>query len=681
MESVSLADLNNLAKQMILTKPLNLWRVHQDYYHKATSPCQPYSTDLDTRTTSVAFSPDGKSVASGSFDNTIRMWDALGPSQIGEPLTGHHDKIWSISYSALGNVIASGSWDKTIRLWDVNTHRQMGELLKSDHEFHSIAFSPNAKLIASVYGSTGKTVQLWDVQMRKCASDPFMGHTNSVMSVGFSPDGTRVVSGSIDKTIRVWDVERGKTIVGPLKGHTRPVFSTAFSPDGSQIISCSLDSTLRLWDPRSGDTIGNPYEGHTGDVNSAAFSPRGTYVISGGDDKAVRLWDTRTGRQVDRPFEEHSGAVCSVAFSPCGQYIVSGSDDRKVITRSILGIYPEPPSDLEPHATPEGEGNSLRTATPQMIVGHMSTQEMFDCLIVAGCINLSSQMDTNQDTARIVSGGGFGDIWMGQLRIGRKVAIKAWRTNALEQCDRKTLKRAAREIYYWSRMKHKNIHQLMGVIIFKDEYLGMVSEWMENGDLHNYLLKNPGADRYQLVRALNTAAFLALTTSQCIDVASGLDYMHSQSTVHGDLKAANVLVSSDGIARLSDFDFSVMSNVTSLVFTASSNSRTGSVRWVAPEMLPEDAPKRTKQSDVYALGMTMLEIFTGEVPYPHIPKDFSVMRAVSQGTLPVRPTEQLKDNHQGNVVWRLLLKCWSRNVDERPLAGHVVAVLVFNTET
>ncbi|KDN39473.1 hypothetical protein RSAG8_08768, partial [Rhizoctonia solani AG-8 WAC10335] len=290
----------------------------------------------------------------------------------------------------------------------------------------------------------------------------------------------------------------------------------------------------------------------------------------------------------------------------------------------------------------------------------MSTQQMFDCLIVAGCTDLSSQMDTNQDTARIVSGGGFGDIWMGLLHNGTKVAIKAWRTDALERCDYKTLKRAARELYYWSRMKHKNIHHLMGVIVFKDQYLGMVSEWMENGDLNQYLRKHPGADRYQL----------------CIDVASGLEYMHRQNTVHGDLKAANVLVSSDSIARLSDFDFSVMSQASSLVFTESSNSRSGSVRWVAPEMLAEEAPKRTEESDVYALGMTLLEILTGEVPYPQCRMDFSVIMAVTRGTLPVRPTKQLNNDAQGNLVWTVVLTCWSRDPEERPYAGQVVAVLV-----
>ncbi|KEP45265.1 tyrosine kinase catalytic domain protein, partial [Rhizoctonia solani 123E] len=391
---------------------------------------------------SVAFSPDGNSIVSGSYDKTIRTWDAHRPSPIGEPLTAHSDLVWSVAYSPLGNVISSGSHDKTIRLWDVNTRRQLGTI-KGDHYFLSVAFSPDAKLIASgcdnySYSPSSYIVQLWDVQKMTAVANPFKGHTDSVCSVQFSPDGSRLVSGSHDNTIRVWDVERGTTVVGPLKGHTDVVCSVAFSPEGSQIASCSHDRTVWMWDARDGKLIGNPYEGHTDEVNSVAFSPRDTYVASGGDDKTVRIWDVRTCRQVNQPFQEHA-----------------------------------------------------------------------------------DKMDTHQNTAMIASGGGFGDIWVGQLHNGTKVAIKAWRTNALQDCEQKTIKCAAREIYYWSLMEHRNIHHLMGVIVFKDQYLGMVSEWMENGNLREYLRTHPDANRYQL----------------CIDVTSGLEYMHAGNTVHGDVKA------------------------------------------------------------------------------------------------------------------------------------------------
>ncbi|CAE7193856.1 unnamed protein product, partial [Rhizoctonia solani] len=329
--------------------------------------------------TSVAFSPDGKSVVSGSYDITVRMWNANSSSPIGKPLEGHSYSVNSVSYSPLDNLIASGSYDDTIRLWDSSTGRQSGDILKGDHYFLSVAFSPDAKLIGSGgnYSSpVGSAVQLWDVQTRKAASGPLTGHTGHVWSVSFSPDGTRLVSGSEDKTILVWDVERKKHILGPLKGHTDWVRSVGFSPDSAQIVSCSLDHTIRLWDPRTGQPIGNPYIGHTNTVNSVCFSPRGTYLASGSLDKTIRLWDVRTGRQVEEPFVEHTNSVTSVAFSPCGQFVASGSNDSKVIIRRVLD---------------EDQYSAADDVEPQEVTSRMqmSDEDDPDC-------SLELQMATNQ---------------------------------------------------------------------------------------------------------------------------------------------------------------------------------------------------------------------------------------------------------------------------------------------
>ncbi|CAE6469763.1 unnamed protein product [Rhizoctonia solani] len=401
-------------------------------------------------------------------------------------------------------------------------------------------------------------------------------------------------------------------------------------------------------------------EEYTSPVASVASSPDSKLIALSSDDETIRMWNAHP---IGKPLTGHSGPIKSISFSPLGDTIASGSIDETIRLRDVNTLQKLANSsglsdDLHSYVTPEDQAALLESEATK-IDSHMSTQQIFDCLIGAGCIDLSSEMDIRQDTAMIMSGGGFGDIWVGQLYNGTKVAIKTWRTNTLECCHHKTMKRAARELFYWSRMQHQNIHKLLGVILFKDQYLGMVSEWMANGNLHEYLRKNPKVDCFQL----------------CNDVASGIDYMHRESTVHGDLKAANVLVSADGIARISDFDFSIISGITTLVFSESSNTRTGSIRWTAPEILCEEVIKRNTYSDIYALAMTMLEIFTRDVPYPDCRSDFSVITRVTQGTLPTRPIKQLKNDHQGDLMWQLLLDCWRRTPRERPSSRKVVGAL------
>jgi WD40 repeat protein len=132
-------------------------------------------------------------------------------------------------------------------------------------------------------------------------SEDSKGTHDSVTSVAFSPDGTRIVSGSDDGTIRVWDASTSDTVAGPFggfKGHTRSVTSVAFSPDGKRIVSGSVDQTIRVWDAHTGDTVAGPFKGHTNSVTSVAFSPDGTRIVSGSCDQTIRVWDPCTSDSV-----------------------------------------------------------------------------------------------------------------------------------------------------------------------------------------------------------------------------------------------------------------------------------------------------------------------------------------------------------------------------------------------
>ncbi|KAJ1302981.1 hypothetical protein OPQ81_003273 [Rhizoctonia solani] len=219
--------------------------------------------------------------------------------------------------------------------------------------------------------------------------------------------------------------------------------------------------------------------------------------------------------------------------------------------------------------------------------GQMTSTEMFQCLVDHGCQDLTSSIDPNKYSSCRIAEGGFGDVWKGQSHNGMSVAVKVLRC-ALVTCtndERKGLKRMMREIYTWSKLDHKNIHKLLGVTMFQGR-LGMVSEWMTNGNLRDYLRRTPNVDRYELY----------------IQIAQAVEYIHDKDMVHGDLKASNILMSPDGVVKLTDFDYSVVS-AGSLLFTDTTRVGGGTYRWMAPELVIGTCHQRSEQTDVYALGM------------------------------------------------------------------------------
>ena len=233
---------------------------------------------------SVAFSADGQYLASGGWDNTIKIWN-VNNGQLKQTLTDHSNSVWSVAFSADGQYLASGSGDKTIKIWNVNNGQLKQTLTDHSDSVLSVAFSADGQYLAS--GSRDTTIKIWNVnngQLKQTLTD----HSDLVLSVAFSADGQYLASGSRDTTIKIWNVNNGQ-LKQTLTDHSDLVLSVAFSADGQYLASGSDDKTIKIWNVNNGQ-LKQTLTGHSNWVGSVAFSPDGQYLASGSGDETIKIW-------------------------------------------------------------------------------------------------------------------------------------------------------------------------------------------------------------------------------------------------------------------------------------------------------------------------------------------------------------------------------------------------------
>ena len=275
------------------------------------------------RVCAVAFSPDGRRLASVGDDGTVRVWDPATGAGLAI-LAGHDGTVAAVAFSPDGRRLASVGDDGTVRVWDPATGAGLAILAGHDGTVAAVAFSPDGRRLASV-GDDG-TVRVWD-PATGAELAILAGHTVGATALAFSPDGRRLASASWDRTVRVWDPATGARLA-TLAGHYDRVTAVAFSPDRRWLASASWDRTVRLWDLATGARLAT-LAGHDDRVTAVAFSPDRRRLASASWDRTVRVWDPASGAE-QTTLAGHDGTVYAVAFSPGGRRLASASWDRTV---------------------------------------------------------------------------------------------------------------------------------------------------------------------------------------------------------------------------------------------------------------------------------------------------------------------------------------------------------------
>ncbi|KAF8554916.1 kinase-like protein [Imleria badia] len=605
----------------------------------------------------LVFLPGAQRLVAGHRDGTIRMWNVENGKQEGAPMK-HEGSIGSLVVTGDGTKLVS-CVQTSIKMWNLDSQALVEEWTRP-HTYPQVAISPDDRFIA-----------IGDKELTLCHLDggPEIKHPikfkGKVYAMRFSPNERSLkLACVISYYVYVFDIGRGETVFNPLRRddcYARKVL--LWSLDGSQLFSAWTDGTIRCFNPDTGEPIGQAWIGHTKYIDSLSHCPlmdlrfalcvSGELVASAGKDRKICLW------QISHPVESQAG----LAFHD----VHSGFTDIPLMVpqrsspRPMGRLTVQIPYDEDLHNTLDAPSRSKEAAS---LSGPSSACDQFTMMSEQSQMSrLSVKVPPLDLTPYIVrisdrysAGGGFGDVYKFRLQV--QVVVKAFRFKFpfAGEAHNKSFKMLRRELGIWKRLNHINVVPFLGIAYGFGMHgaMSLVSLWMSNDTLQNFLAKCD--DDLGVEHRLQ---FL-------LDIANGLQYLHSFPIVHGDLNCNNVLLDADYTARLADFGYSSLVGKIpeALTYLQRSTTRPGALRWTAPEQIDlEDTFRWTTGNDIYSFGC----VLSGKQPWSEVREDAAVVLRLAKGYKPSRPKSRPVDD----LHWNLIERCWSL-IQERPAAEAII---------
>ncbi|MCC3773684.1 helix-turn-helix domain-containing protein [Streptomyces sp. UNOB3_S3] len=423
------------------------------------------------RASAVAFSPDGRTLATASGDHSVKLWDA-STREVLATLSGHTDHVEGLAFAPDGRTLATASFDGSVKLWDVAARRPVATLLGHRGEAGPVAFSPDGRTLATA--GADRTVRLWDVAGRRQLA-ALTGHTDTVFALAFSPDGRTVASAGADRTARLWDVATRRTRA-VLTGHTDMLMGLAFAPDGRTLATAGYDNSVRLWDVATRRQTA-VLSGLTKAASGVAFSPDGRTLATTGYDRTVRLWDVTDMTHPRQTAALDTGAGddvgTAVAFSPDGRTLagtnsgVAFADLWDVSTHERIGtLSGAPVPGTVTRFSPDGR--TLATADADGRVRLRDARSLRTTATLTVGTAAVRGLAFAPDGRRLATADDAGAVRLWDLATGRPTATLTGHTDAVQAVayspDGRTLATAGADATarLWDVATHRQIAVLTG---------------------------------------------------------------------------------------------------------------------------------------------------------------------------------------------------------------------------